>query len=83
MAPTYRSGDLLLVRRLPAGGADAAVGDVVCVDHPAFGFMVKRITERRGHRLALAGDGVLSTPACDLGDVAPEAIVARVHRRLL
>ncbi|MGJ8559800.1 MAG: S24/S26 family peptidase [Litorimonas sp.] len=58
MAPTLSNGDILLLRRRRAN-----VGDIVVVDHPTYGIIVKRINNNGN----LSGDNPDSTPASDLG----------------
>ena len=60
MEPTLRSGDLLLLRQ-----RGARHGDVVVVEHPRFGTIVKRV----GADGLLQGDGEESTDASRLGKV--------------
>lgn len=74
MAPTLHDGDFVVVRSAPP-----RVGDVVVVAHPRLGRVVKRVVERdAAGRIAIAGDGPLSTSREDLGWIAPRDVVGRV-----
>ena len=68
MEPTLSPGDMLLLRR-----RDARAGNVVVVNHPRFGTVVKRL-EADG---TLSGDGADSTDAERLGayaDTTPRGV---------
>lgn len=62
MAPTLSAGDVLLLRRRQAN-----VGDVVVVDHPTYGVIVKRINDKGD----LSGDSPDSTSTAELGPYDP------------
>lgn len=79
MLPTLRDGDFVVV---VAAWIDrrCRVGDVVVVDHPTFGRIVKRVAARDGAgRLGLAGDGPDSTSREALGWVSARALLGRVR----
>ena len=61
MEPTLQDGDILLMRKRPP-----RPGEIVVVDHPRFGVIVKRLTERG----TLTGDGEDSTDETRLGAYA-------------
>ena len=66
MSPALRPGDIVwLSRRTPR------VSDVVVVDHPRFGVIVKRL----GADGQLAGDGAESTDEARLGRLADCALL--------
>jgi hypothetical protein len=62
MTPTLSAGDILLLRQ-----RRAKIGDVVVVDHPTFGTIVKRL-DKAGN---LSGDSPASTSDVDLGPYDP------------
>lgn len=82
MSPTLVDGDFVVVlgRRVTRR---CRIGDVVVVDHPSLGRIVKRIAARdaRG-RIALAGDGPLSTTREAIGWLSERAVVGRVCLRV-
>ena len=75
MAPTLLAGDRLWLLPLPA-----RVGDVVAVPDPraADRLLVKRVVERRGDELVVAGDAPdLSTDSRSFGPVSRRGVVGR------
>lgn len=78
MAPTLRDGDFVLA----LGGLwsrGPRPGDVVLVEHPELGLIVKRVLARLASgALRLVGDGVSSSPTESLGDVSSSALRGRV-----
>ncbi|MEM7765483.1 MAG: S24/S26 family peptidase [Pseudomonadota bacterium] len=84
MLPTLQDGDLILVRRISTrAAAGLAPGTIVCVRHPHFGFMIKRL---RAHAedgtILLDSDGQTGADHTDLGPVAVTAVTHRFWFRL-
>jgi len=71
MEPGLPPGSYVLFKRKRAYGA----GDIVLVNHPRFGRIVKQILCAENGRFALCGTGEQSTSTKDLGVIAPEAIL--------
>ncbi|MBX3230501.1 MAG: S24/S26 family peptidase [Labilithrix sp.] len=78
MAPTLVDGDFVVVIDRPC-----RIGDVVVVMHPQYGRIVKRVAARDGSgRIALEGDGALSTSREALGWTSPHDVLGRVCLRV-
>ncbi|MEM1411981.1 MAG: S26 family signal peptidase [Pseudomonadota bacterium] len=82
MAPSLRHGDLVLTRRWGRRKPAPQVGAVLCVDHPVYGAIVKRVTAVKEQHIALAGDGPASTPSMDLGWVPAARVRSALTLRL-
>ena len=78
MVPAFCDGDYVLTCRRPA--ARIRVGDVVAVDHPRLGRIIKRVTGvHPDSGFELAGDNHrASTPTGRLGPVAANRIIGKV-----
>ncbi|ROS05383.1 nickel-type superoxide dismutase maturation protease [Sinobacterium caligoides] len=78
MLPTFRSGDYVLALKRRRIALD--IGDVVVVQHPRFGTIIKRLTGiTDGSTLLIAGDNRLaSTPQPTLGSITPEQVIGKV-----
>ena len=76
MLPTLRDGDFVVARRL-TGRARRGLrpGQIVCVDHPHYGRLVKRIGTTSPAGCALASDGAIGSE--DLGTIPFERISHR------
>lgn len=70
MEPRLRSGDFALFLRC----RDYQVGDIVLVDHPSLGLIVKQIRTLAGDRVTLEGTGAFSTSSAKMGAVPLAAI---------
>jgi nickel-type superoxide dismutase maturation protease len=82
MAPTLRSGDVLLVRWGVAAHR-LRLGDVVVVQLPDRPLSVKRLVRRAGTTVAVYGDNPAgSTDSRELGPLPAAAIRGRVVCRL-
>ena len=53
MEPTYHSGDYFLLFKFPQS---FSVGDIVAIDHPTLGTLLKRVEYVEGDYLYLLGD---------------------------
>ncbi|MGB0211117.1 S26 family signal peptidase [Algiphilus sp.] len=82
MFPAYPGGDYVLAWRHPL--QRFAAGDVVVVDHPSYGRIIKRIAAvDADRRLRLTGDNIAESTASQLlGDVGSDRIVGRVICRI-
>ncbi|MEL7298238.1 MAG: S24/S26 family peptidase [Pseudomonadota bacterium] len=84
MLPTLQDGDLILVRRISLrAAAGLAPGTVICVEHPHFGFMIKRLREHVDNgTVLLDSDGQTGADHADLGPVRLQAVTYRLWFRL-
>ena len=83
MAPTLDDGDIILgvPQRLRLFRPRA--GEIVLVNHPRLGLLVKRISSNLPDgRVTLAGDNILSTGTLDLGPVEEGHVLARAILRI-
>lgn len=82
MVPAFTHGDYVLTHRFGLGGP--GVGDVVVVDHPVLGTVIKRIQSVSSTgNLKLAGDNrIESTAAEKLGSVSPDRVLGKVWCRI-
>ena len=74
MRPRLASGEYAVfgpARRLKAG-------DIVLVDHPAFGRIVKSIAHISEHTVRIEGLSPQSTSSKRLGEVKPDMILGRI-----
>lgn len=80
MAPTYRAGDWVLVRRTRR----VRPGDVIAASDPRDSrrLLIKRITATRAGGWHVEGDNAdASTDSRDFGPVAPGAVIGKVVGR--
>lgn len=75
MAPTLAPGDYILVTKARV----IRSGFVVLVDHPKYGVIVKRVTAVSDRSVTLQGDGLESTSAEALGEIALANVLGRVR----
>ncbi|MEL6868957.1 MAG: S24/S26 family peptidase [Pseudomonadota bacterium] len=57
MLPTLREGDFVIGRRFDAGRSRLNTGQIVCVQHAHFGWMIKRIGALAEDQVRLDSDG--------------------------
>lgn len=81
MAPALEDGDYAVAKRLRAG-QDIAVGDIVEIDHPDFGPIVKRVKEIQPRDVRVQGQATHSVEADRIGPVARARITARLVWRI-
>lgn len=81
MRPALEEGDFVVARRLPRG-ANIAVGDIVEIDHPDFGLIVKRVMETRPGCVLVQGLTTLSLEAGQIGPIARSRIKGRLVWRI-
>ena len=81
MAPFLTDGSLVLARKCSSRTV-IVPGDVAVIDHAAYGRIIKRIVRIEGDAFFLAGDGIESTPAVDMGAVPRKRIIA-IHIQFL
>lgn len=80
MLPTLGDGDYVIGRRIPAHALRRLrAGAVVCVDHPHFGALIKRLEAIEGDRVRLTSDGVTGSDAASLGDVPLDRVTHRAR----
>ncbi|WP_261841123.1 nickel-type superoxide dismutase maturation protease [Aliamphritea ceti] len=78
MLPTFSEGDYVLCLR-PLSLLPLKVGDVVVVQHPRFGRIIKRIeTLNDESAMWLRGDNPQSTSSETMGWLARQALIGRV-----
>ena len=84
MAPTLQDGDIVIALDSRFQLFGPVAGDVVIVDHPHLGLIVKRLQEVsvQSRTCRLVGDSGLSTNAQILGDVPLRHVLARALIRL-
>lgn len=83
MLPTLKEGDLILARRLTAGSVSRLKpGQLACLEHPHFGFMVKRLVAIDATSATFDSDGQSGSEAASLGPVPLSAITHRVMFRI-
>lgn len=81
MAPALADGDYAVA--VPVGSADDIVpGDVVEVDHPNYGPIVKRIEAIDAGYVRLCGDTVRSAGSDQIGRIPRSRLVARLVWRI-
>ncbi len=73
MRPRLEPGDFAIFRR----ARSLRVGDIVLVDHPTYGRIVKSVRALAEGRVWLEGLSPASTSADALGGVAPAAVIGR------
>lgn len=77
MAPTFASGDYVLGVR-PFFASSLRVGQVVVIEHPQYGKIVKRIQSiSASGGLSLSGDGGASVASCELTELCPRRVVMK------
>ena len=81
MAPALEDGDYAVAKRL-GPGEDLAIGDIVELEHPEFGPMVKRVSRVGPGGLGVSGLSGLSLEAEQIGPVARARIRARLVWRI-
>lgn len=81
MVPALNDGDYAVARRLRSGQVPA-VGDIVEVDHPDLGPLVKRVEALRAEAVRLRGLGASSLEPGQLGWVPRGRVRARLLWRL-
>ena len=77
MKPLLRDGDFAIVRKYRR----PKVTDVVLVNHPEYGLMVKRLVyhDRSDNDMQLAGDNALSVSSYHMGKLPSHAIIGVVR----
>ena len=74
MAPTLADGDYVIGRRL-SRRRPLRPGDIVVIDHPRYGRMVKRVaTVDPDGSLTLKGDNAATVASVDIGRVQPKDV---------
>ena len=81
MTPALEDGDYAVARIL-RGGQALAVGDIVEVDHPDFGRMVKRVKEARPDCIWLDGLAMRSVDSDQIGPTPRKRVLARLVWRI-
>ena len=81
MAPALQDGDYAVAKRLRTG-EDLVVGDVVEIDHPDFGLIVKRVNEVLPRQVRVGGEAARSIDADQIGPIARARITARLVWRV-
>ena len=77
MTPTYSDGDYILAVKWPK--MSTKTGDIVVVDHPKFGVIVKRVEKIVKHSLlSLHGDNPQSVSPESIGLVTKKALIGKV-----
>lgn len=84
LEPDYRSGDYVVVARIPAALRRLRPGDVVAFRHPAYGLMIKRIVrlEAENSALYVVGTHPNSVDSRSFGPVAVESVIGKVVWRI-
>lgn len=77
MAPTLAPGDFVLVRRYTTWRGPRG-GDIVTYSNDDGQLLVKRLGKASGDGFRVSGDGPLSAPCVDLGNVPVAAMRGRV-----
>ena len=82
MEPALRNGDYAILKRLKSpGNLDA--GDIVLVNHPRFGLIIKAVRARDGAAsVFLEGASAASTPRDELGSVGSQCVLATLVWRI-
>ena len=82
MEPALRDGDYAILRRRKPRGV-VNLGDVVLVDHPRLGLIVKAVREKVGDDcVSLEGTSAASTSREDLGSVGIRSVLATLVWRV-
>ena len=81
MAGVFDDGDYAIARCLTQT-APVSVGEVVEVDHPDLGVIVKQVSAIEAGRVRLRGTGTLSTDTVHLGTVTRSRLVSRLLWRI-
>lgn len=80
MLPTLGDGDFVIARRVHAGTlARLGSGAVVCVDHPQYGALIKRIRSINANVVTLSSDGQTGSEPEALGEIDTACITHRVR----
>ena len=84
MAPTLQDGDIVIALNSRFRLSGPVTGDVVIVDHPHLGFIVKRVSgvNVQTGAVSLAGDGGLSTDSESIGYVTADRVLGRAIIRI-
>lgn len=84
MAPTLQDGDIVIALNSRFRLSGPVTGDVVIVDHPHLGLIVKRVSgvNVQNRAVSLAGDGGLSTDSYSLGSVTADRVLGRAIIRI-
>lgn len=82
MAPTLAHGDFVIGWR-PSRRRPVQVGDVVVVQHPYYGRMIKRVSACRGDgTLSLKGDNAATVASIDMGAIRRDQVLSRARLRI-
>ena len=82
MAPTLAHGDFVIGWR-PSRRRPVRVGDVVVVQHPYYGRMIKRVSACRGDgTLSLKGDNAATVASIDMGAIRRDQVLSRAQLRI-
>ncbi len=77
MTPTYSEGDYILAAKWPF--MKTVKGDVVVVNHPGYGVIVKRVREIiKPQSILLQGDNPQSVSSEQIGLVDKQTLVGKV-----
>ncbi len=78
MAPTVQDGDYVVGRR-PSRRRPLRIGDIVVLEHPYYGRMVKRVRslDAAGGTVEVRGDNAASVAGIDIGPVPQAQILQR------
>ena len=80
MLPTLGDGDFVLGRRIAPNAVRRLDTDaIVCVDHPHYGPLIKRIDHVDGDVVHLSSDGVTGTDGRALGQLTVAHITHRAR----
>ncbi|WP_286206508.1 S24/S26 family peptidase [Sessilibacter corallicola] len=77
MLPTFFDGDYVVTWRSRL--SKITIGDVVAIDHPSYGLIIKRVTELNANGSCfVAGDNPNSTPQSSFGLIDKNQVLGKV-----
>lgn len=84
MLPTLKDGDFIIARKLSAPAVQKLrKGAIVCLDHPHFGFMIKRLVRLNENATAIVdSDGQTGANQQSLGPVPMTCISHKLWLRI-
>lgn len=80
LSPVIREGDFVLISKIPFFLTTLRVGDVIVLDHPVYGVLIKRIDRvlEQGAAFFVIGAGEFSVDSRRFGPVRRELVVGKV-----
>jgi signal peptidase I len=80
LEPEYRSGDFVLISKIPFYFYAPKPGDIIAFKHPAFGLLIKRVQQVNpaAHELTVLGTHINSIDSREFGSIPFKRVIGKL-----